>query len=309
MQNPAKIFVIAVAIFVLPSVFFAQGSQPQAGRGQGRREGRGSTASSPTAKLPFEPHDLNGIWSRNPTNGGGGTCADCGDLGFNKDVPPMTAWGEAKFNENRPSYGRPLGSPLNGEHIGRVRAIAPGQGNDIVTACNPEGVTRVLIQPNPMEIVQLPNRIFELFEWNYQRREIWMDGRQLTKEHDWPRWFGYSVAKWEGDTLVVDSNGFDERTWLDHFGYPHSDEMHLQERYRRIDHDTLELVFIVDDPKTYTKPWVSETKRFKLQTREQLTYDGWYGLMEALCAPVDATDQFIERVVKPAGGVGGVLRK
>jgi hypothetical protein len=277
----------------------------------GQRQGRGRETAPPsrTANLPFDPHDLSGFWSRNPRNGGGGTCPDCGDLGFNKDVPPMTAWGQAKFAANKPSYGRPLGSPLNGEHIGRVRAIPPGQGNDIVTACNPEGLTRALIQPNPMEIVQIPGRVFQFFEWNYQRREIWTDGRQLAKEHDLPRWFGYSVGKWEGNNFVVDSNGFDERTWVDHFGYPHSDEMHLQERYRRVDHDTLELVFTIDDPKTYTKPWVSETKRFKLQTKEQITYDNWYGLIEAICAPVDASDQFIERIVKPAGGVGGVPRK
>ena len=287
MRNLCMILVrVSVAILILSSLLPGQNGQRQ-GRG------RGNAPSSPTANLPFDPHDLSGFWSRNPRNGGGGTCPTCGDLGFNKDVPPMTAWGQAKFNANKPSYGRELGSPLNGEHIGRVRGIPPGQGNDIVTACNPEGLTRALIQPNPMEIVQIPGRMFQFFEWNYQRREIWTDGRPLAKEHDLPRWFGYSVGKWEGDTFVVDSNGFDERTWVDHFGYPHSDEMHLQERYRRVDLKTIELVMKLEDPAIYTKPWVSEKLILKLQPQQEIE--------EGYCVGSE-WETFNQRMRDPANG-------
>ena len=81
----------------------------------------------------FDPHDLSGIWSRNSQGyGGGGTCRGCGDRGFNNDVPPMTAWGQARFEANKPSYGRALGSPAAAqhpeEHIGRRRGVPPGQG-------------------------------------------------------------------------------------------------------------------------------------------------------------------------------------
>src|SRR5437867_3879265 len=75
---------------------------------------------------------------------------------------------------------------------------------------------------------------------------------------------GYSVGHWEGDVFVVQSNTFDDRTWLDHFGYPHSDEMRLEERYHRLDRDNMQLVMTLTDPSTYTKPWVSETKNFRL---------------------------------------------
>ena len=83
-----------------------------------------------------------------------------------------------------------------------------------------------------------------------------MDGRTLPALEDtYPKWNGYSVGRREGDTLVVDSVGFDERTWLDKFGYPHSEEMRLEERYRRIDANTLELTMTVFDPVAYTEPF------------------------------------------------------
>jgi hypothetical protein len=91
---------------------------------------------------------------------------------------------------------------------------------------------------------------------------------------------------------------------VDHFGYPHSVDMALEERYRRIAYDVLELSMTITDPKIYTKPWVSETKRFrKLEKNGIKTVDGWTGLMEDLCAPADEIDIFNKLVRDPAGGV------
>jgi hypothetical protein len=92
-------------------------------------------------------------------------------------------------------------------------------------------------------------------------RTIWTDGRALPKDPD-PAWYGYAIGRWEGDTFVVESIGYDDRTWLDHFGNPHSDQMRLVERYRRTDKDTLQLDMTLTDPKTYTKPWVANTITF-----------------------------------------------
>ena len=79
------------------------------------------------------------------------------------------------------------------------------------------------------------------------------------------RWYGHSVGHWEGDTLVVESIGFNDKSWMDGAGHPHSEAMHVVERYRRVDHDTLELTMTIDDPKAYTKPWLSKSpKTFKL---------------------------------------------
>ena len=273
--------------------------------------GRGITAHNPANDgKPFEPHDLSGIWSRNSTPGGyggGGTCRDCGDRGFSNDVPPLTPLGQKMFDANKPSYGRNLGTPDAAAHpeeaIGRRRSVPPANGTDPYQYCNPEGVTRALIYPDPVEFLVLPDRIVQHFEWTYQARTIWTDGRKLIDDPDQFRWWGYSTAHWEGDTLVVNSNGFDERTWVDHFGYPHSTDMKLEERYRRTAYDVLELTMTINDPKVYTKPWVSQPKKFRKIGKDQIkTVDGWTGLMEDACAPAD-NETFNSRVRDPAGGV------
>ena len=96
-------------------------------------------------------------------------------------------------------------------------------------------------------LIGLPDRILQHFQWGYGLRTIWMDGRTLPQpiEVDIPRWWGYAVGRWEGNTLVVTSTGYDDRTWVDHFGYPHSTEMVLEERYTRINYDTLELKMVL----------------------------------------------------------------
>src|SRR3984893_1703364 len=300
-------------ILVFSSGIFAQegrGGAQAAGRGAGGR--RGIMAGDPAnASTPYDKHDLNGIWTRNGTPGGyggGSTCANCGDRGFNNDVPALTPLGQKMFDANKPSYGRNLGSPEAAAHpeeaVGRRRAVPPANGTDPYQYCNPEGVTRALIYPDPVEFLQLPDRIVQQFEWGYGVRTIWLDGRKLIDDPDQPRWWGYSTGHWEGDTLVVNSNGFDERTWVDHFGYPHSSDMKLEERYRRTAYDVVELVMTITDPKVYAKPWTSQTKRFRLLPKGTVkTVDAWGGLFEDVCAPADEVEQFDRRVRDPAGGV------
>ena len=156
-----------------------------------------------------------------------------------------------------------------------------------------------------MEMNVLPDKIMQHFEWGSGLRTIWTDGRKPLMDPDQPRWWGYSTARWDGDTLVVTTTGIDERTWIDHFGYPHSVDMILEERYRRTAYDVLELSMTITDPKIYTRPWVSQTKKFrKLETKLGIkTVDGWGGLMEDVCAPADEVDNFNKRVRDPAGGI------
>jgi hypothetical protein len=161
-----------------------------------------------------------------------------------------------------------------------------------------------LIYPDPVEFIQLPDRIYQHFEWGYGIRTIWLDGRKLADDPDFLRWWGFSTSHWEGNVLVVESNGFDPRTWVDHFGYPHTDQMRLQERYHRTNYNTVELSMTITDPQVYTKPWVSQTKKFHLLPKDGIkTVDGWTGLLEDVCAPADEVDQFDKRVRDPAGGV------
>jgi len=247
----------ATAVFVCTPSAFAQGG------------GRGN--ANPAPSVPHDPHDLSGVWSKRWRT-----------LSLSETPPPFTPLGKQRFDANKPSYG--------------PRAVPPALGNDPTGNCDPLGLVRNLlleVSIYQMEIVPTPKRIMQFFEWAHSWREIWMDGRELPKDVD-PTWMGYSVGKWEGDTLVVDSIGFDERTWLDHFGYPHSDEMRLQERYHRLDRDTLELTMTLTDPKMYTAPWVSEKKVMRLVPDRELP--------ELFCVPSEE-QSFNRRVRNPAGGV------
>ena len=277
--------------------------------GQGQR---GISAADPAnANKTYDKRDLSGIWTRNSTPGGyggGGSCRDCGDRGFGNNVPPFTPLGQKMFDANHPSYGRLLGSADAAahpeEHIGRRRAVPPANGSDPYQYCNPMGPSRALIYPDPVEFIVLPGRMYQHFEWGYGLRTIWTDGRPLLNDPDLPRWWGYSTGRWDGDTFVVSTTGVDDRTWVDHFGYPHSVDMVLEERYRRTAFDVLELTMTVTDPKIYTAPWKSETKKFRRLNQDSIkTVDGWSGLLEDICAPADEVDQFNKRVRDPAGGV------
>jgi hypothetical protein len=104
-----------------------------------------------------------------------------------------------------------------------------------------------------MRIVQTPQLILMLNP-DLTYRQIWMDGRALEPEPN-PTWMGYSVGRWEGDTLVVDSNGFHAGTWLDRDGHPHTEQLHLTERYRRTNFGTLEIEATFSDPGAYARPW------------------------------------------------------
>lgn len=234
---------------------------------------RGDQSGTPTAAAgAFDPHDLSGFWlGQNRV------------LALSATPPPRTAWGEERFNSNKPSYG--------------PRAIPPALGNDPVGTCDPLGIPRLLVfENNPwdVEFIQTRDRVLQLFDRPRVHREIWTDGRQPPGDME-PRWMGYAVGKWEGDTFVVNSTGFDERTWLDHFGNPHSDEMRLEERYRRVSRDTIEFVMTLTDPKTYTKPWVSDTKTLRRQNIKEFQD-------ELFCVPSEE-QAFNRRLRDPAAGV------
>jgi hypothetical protein len=129
-------------------------------------------------------------------------------------------------------------------------------------------------------------------------REVWMDGRPLptnvdTKGGPDPRWYGYSVGHWDRDnTLVVETSGIDDRSWIDRRGYPHTVNAHVTERYTRIDHNNLELTVTIDDPKFYTKPWVVVTNKFKWIPNQEDE--------EQLCVPSEAI-AYVNTVAIPAG--------
>ncbi|HLI82795.1 MAG TPA: hypothetical protein VKV17_02700 [Bryobacteraceae bacterium] len=119
--------------------------------------------------------------------------------------------------------------------------------------CLPTGVPRMA--PYPWKILQTPAEIVFLFEGNiHSYRQIFLDGRSHPKDPD-PTWYGDSIGHWEGDTLVVDTTGFNDRFWFDFAGHPHTEKLHIVERYRRPDLGHLEDAVTIDDPGAYTKPF------------------------------------------------------
>jgi hypothetical protein len=232
---------------------------------------RGATAATGPS-VRHDPHDLSGVWRWVGRV-----------LTFSAEAPPMTLWGKARYDASKPSYG--------------PRSIPASLGNDPQGKCDPLGIPRLLFYGAfvTIEFVPVKDRLFQFFEWGHVWRTIWTDGRKLSDDPDQdPRWMGYSVGHWDGDTFVVETNGMNENTWLDHFASPHSAEARLEERYRRLDRDTLELYLTLTDPKAYTKPWVSDRKTFKLEpARSEVT--------EIFCVPSEE-ELFNKRVRDPAGG-------
>src|SRR2546426_7504096 len=138
--------------------------------------------------------------------------------------------------------------------------------------CLPTGVPR--IAPYPWRILQTPTHMFFLFEGNiHSYRQIFLDGRPHPADPD-PTWYGHSVGRFEGDTLVIDSVGFNDRFWFDFAGHPHTEKLHTIERYRRPDFNTLEYEVTIDDSGAYTKP-------FTLYGHH--TYEADTELMEYIC--------------------------
>jgi hypothetical protein len=133
-----------------------------------------------------------------------------------------------------------------------LKNVADFHRDDPVTNCLPGGPSEIL--SSMYRIIQSPTVVALLYEGGMGRyRQIYLDGRQLPKDPN-PTWLGYSVGHWEGDTLVVESAGFNNRTWLDRAGHPHSENLRVTERFRRIDFGHMQFQITYNDPETLTKP-------------------------------------------------------
>ncbi len=180
--------------------------------------------------------DLTGVWRRSrraPDKSRKYTIYELA-FSFTNEKPPMTPWAEAKFKTAKPNVG--------------PNAVTLTETNDPITNCFPPGVPRIyLIRGEPVEIMQTPGRVVMLYEYDHFVREIYTDGRQHPKD--------LPATKWEGATLVVDTLGFNDKTWLDNEGHPHSEDLHVVERIKRASRDTLTIDVTIDDPKAYTKSW------------------------------------------------------
>ena len=241
MQKRSLIGILALALlFTYSSILRAQATAKPAA----------TNVQSP-APVP----DLSGVWMR-ADKGQRVSFVQSDPSNKKGDNPPMTPWGEAKFKETRPAQG--------------IRA-SENTNDPTSFVCLPPGVPRIYIEPHPVKIIQAPGEVVMLFEFNHYFRVIHTDGREHPKDLD-PTWMGHAIGHWEADTLVVDTIGFNDKSWIDRAGHPHSDALHLVERIRRIDHETLQDDFTIDDPKAYTGPWTSQ-QVWKLQPTWDLLED------------------------------------
>jgi hypothetical protein len=204
------------------------------------------------------PADFSGFWIVHPSAG----ASAYSGFAFSKEAPPMTAWGQEKYKAAKPIFG--------------PNKTTPKQSNDPVYGCFPPGLPRIYLHPKPIEIVQLPDEVIMMFEYDRIVRHIYTDGRPHDEFLDPPLWMGDSIGKWDGDTLVIDTLGFNDKTWLDRAGLPHSDALHVTERMRRVDHETLTDDITIEDPKAFTKSWTAQTR---FQLRPELALD-WEGVCE-----------------------------
>jgi hypothetical protein len=226
------------------------------------------TAKAPTGAPTI---DLTGVWETSMEG------ISWADYSFTPEIPPMTPWGKGRYLAAKPSYGPRAVDPST-DYVNPTTGKDPG--------CLPPGVPRIYIQPFLFEIVQTPGRVLELFEFDHHIRQIFTDGREHPKDPDLT-WMGNSIGHYEGDTLVIDTIGFNDRTWIDRGGLPHSDQLHLIERIRRLSRDALEIKFTIDDPKTYTETWQGY-RNFKLRPA--------WNLEEFICADnAEYNEEFINK--------------
>lgn len=176
-----------------------------------------------------------------------------------------------------------------------------GTNDSYARMCDPLGFPRNMVfELRGIAFATMPGRIVVLNQYQRAWREIWMDGRELpknvggtAKDAPDPRYYGYSVGHWEGDnTLVVETTGLDDKTWLTRMGYPHSMDAHVHEHYVRPDHNDLQLTITVDDPKIYTKTFVLGSVNFKWVPDQQL--------VEQLCVPSEML-QYLNLIGDPGG--------
>jgi len=234
-------------------------------------QGRGGGARIP---------DLSGDWAPDGRRGGIGQSLSISDIrgakrGNEEDIP-YQPWAREKTLSERTSTG---------DNSQFDQTTDPQ-----VLYCEPPGVPHIYLWPIKTKFIQTPEAVYILHELGPYYRIVWLNSEH--PEDPDPQWWGHSIGRYEnGDTLVVDTIGFTDKTWLDQMGHPHTEQLHLTERYKRVDATTLELDMIIDDPGAYTKPWPAH-RNFTLSTTGFLRY-------QQICS-VRENQRFYDNLAKPA---------
>ena len=183
---------------------------------------------APTPRTPDGKPDMSGVWMV-PS----GITQNIADLVKDGKEVPFQPWAEELFNERRANNSR----------------------DDPNIHCLPSGITMKNVLATPWKFVQTPELTLILYESRNMYRQIFVDGRPLPAVVGLPTWYGYSIGRWEEDTLVIESAGFNGWAWHDQAGHPATEDLHLTERFYRRDFGHLEMEITIDDPEAYTEPW------------------------------------------------------
>ena len=264
MKRPFTVLMSTVIVTVLSSSLSAQWPlYPKPGVPKGSDGKPNLTAPAP--RTADGKPDLSGIWMRSERRPGNEVPGQ----------PPLATFGDIAANLKGGLPYRPMALDL-------VKKRAGGLDNPDAL-CLPQGPLEYHLDPQPREIIQLPRKIVIVYESNYGLRTIYTDGRALPKQGEpQPYWHGYSVGRWEGDTLVVQSNNFRGALtgqpgdgWLDGKGDPFTDALTLTERFRRVNFGQLQIDVTIDDPKAYTRP-------FTVRVAQEIVADG-SEMIEFIC--------------------------
>jgi hypothetical protein len=219
------------------------------------RDGKPNLAAPAPRALDGKP-DLSGVWLHERTSLAEmkrifGALADTRDK---VNVPGMEADSISKYAIDILLDFKPQESPMRPETAELLRR-REAERNPANVCIGVLGIPTAGLLSEPVKIVQAPRLTMILYEVGNLHRQIFTDGRTLPKEFDFPAFLGYSAGRWEGDTFVVETAGFNDQTTLDGMGHPHSDALRITERVRRRDYGHLDWEMTFDDPKMYTKPF------------------------------------------------------
>jgi hypothetical protein len=231
--------------------------------------------------------DLSGLWEIVRPGAGGQPAQGISDVG----PAPAPGAPAALPGGNSPFWnigaGLKEGLPLQpwAEELRRKRIAANSKDNPDAH-CLPIGLMQLHNHPQPRKIIQTPDVTLIVYEANGGIRQIFTDGRRLPNNDPQPWWYGYSVGRWEGDTLVVETTGFRDDGWLDVNGSPLTEAGKMIERFRRPNFGNLEIEVTVDDPKAYTRPWT-----VKLNQRIMLNTE----LIEFICLENEKSSRYFDK--------------
>jgi hypothetical protein len=277
MRAECFLVVLFLAAIVAPTVGFAQWLHYPTADVPRKADGSPNlTARAP--RLSNGKPDFSGIWHTSrilPCTPEIGRFIECGTeiggsplaLDLGTDLPgglPYQPWAAALAKERKADLG------VDDPHV----------------RCLPDNPPRPWVMPHLIKAVHSPKLLVLLYEVNAMYRQIFVDGRPLPVDPN-PSWNGYSTAKWEGDTLVVQTSGFRDDLWIDMGGSPLSDSGTITERIRRPNYGTLELEITINDPKAYTRPWtVKMVQKIELDTE----------LIDEICLENEKSYQRIQAV-------------